>query len=140
MHKIELTSLLHIVLSILSYLHFAEEKVNNMIRSVTHLNVPEIAVFKDVDEVAIAAASKTIYNINSKTLRNLAEKFVPIEGLDTIPKGFTIMHYTSNRNKDIKDSNNKVSSHLCCVPFVDVSQHRTTTITRAIIVGGAGDV
>ena len=94
-----------------------------MIRSVTHLNVPEIAVFKSVDEVAIAAASNTIYNINSKTVRNLAQRFVPIEGLDTIPKGFTIMHYTPNSNKDIKDAKNEVSCYLLLLDFIDVSQH-----------------
>ena len=68
-----------------------------------------MAIFKKVDQVAITVATKQIYNINSKTLRNLASKFVPIEGLDMISQGLTVMHYSPNKNPDIKDKKQNVS-------------------------------
>ena len=70
-----------------------------------------ITAFKDVNEVAITVATKEIFNINSKVLRSLAEKFVPVEGMDIISKGLTIMHYTPNSNEDIKGVNQKVGDY-----------------------------
>ena len=83
-----------------------------MISSLTRLDVPRIAAFKDVNEVVITVATKQIYNINSRTLRDLANKFIPIEGLDMISQGLTVMHYTPNKNPDIKDKKKRKSKHL----------------------------
>ena len=73
--------------------------------------MPAITAFKDVNEVAITVATKEIFNINSKVLRSLAEKFVPVEGMDIISKGLTIMHYTPNSNEDIKGVNQNVGDY-----------------------------
>ena len=86
-----------------------DERVENTISSLTYMDVPRMAIFKKVDQVAITVATKQIYNINSRTLRNLASKFVPIEGLDMISKGLTVMHYSPNKNPDIKDKKQNVS-------------------------------
>ena len=67
-----------------------------------------MAAFKNVNEVAITVATKQIFNINSRTLRDLANKYVPIEGMDMISEGLNIMHYSPNKNSDIKDKNQKV--------------------------------
>ena len=61
-----------------------------------------------VGQVAITAATKPIINMNSRALRRLADKFVPIEGMDMISTGLTVMHYTPNRNSDIKDKDQAV--------------------------------
>ena len=99
-----------------------EERPRNAITSLTGIDVPKLAIFKGVNEVAITAATKQIFNINSKVLRNLADKYVPLEGIDMISKGLTVMHYSPNGNEDIKDKDQKVSfkvrckKHLCfCV-------------------------
>ena len=86
-----------------------DEKVRNAITSLTGIGVPSITLFKGVDEVAITVATKTIFNINSKVLRDNVEKYVPIEGLDMISQGLTVMHYSPNRNEDIKDKDQNVS-------------------------------
>lgn len=81
--------------------------------SLTGLNVPLISAFRGVNEVVITAATNQMYNINSRKLRELAEKYVPIEGMDTIPKGLTLMHYSHNNNEDIKDKDKKVGIVAC---------------------------
>ena len=85
-----------------------DERVEDTIRSLTRLDVPRLAIFKGVDEVAITVATSPIFNVNSKALRTLADKFVPIEGMDMISTGLTVMHYTPNRNRDIKNINQRV--------------------------------
>ena len=75
----------------------------------TGIDVPNLAIFKGVNEVAITAATKQIFNINSKVLRDLAEKYVPLEGTDVISKGLILMHYSPNGNEDIKGKDQKVS-------------------------------
>ena len=66
------------------------------------------ALFRSVTEVVVTAASKEIYNINTEELRKLTEKYVPIEGLDMIQKGLSVMHYSPNSNSDIKDKQEQV--------------------------------
>ena len=83
--------------------------MENLISSLTRLDVPRIAAFKDINEVVITVATKQIYNINSRTLRDIANKYVPIEGMDMISEGLNVMHYSINKNSDIKDKNQKVS-------------------------------
>ena len=85
-----------------------DEKVEDIIGSLTSLNIPRLAVFKRAKEVAITIATQRLFNINSKTVRDLANKFVSIEGRDIIPKGLTVMHYSPNENDDIKDEKQKV--------------------------------
>ena len=79
--------------------------MENLISSLTRLDVPRIAAFKDINEVVITVATKQIYNINSRTLRDIANKYVPIEGMDMISEGLNVMHYSINKNSDIKDKN-----------------------------------
>ena len=86
-----------------------DEKIRNAITSLTGINAPNIALFKGVDEVAVTVATKPIFNINSKALRDSVEKYVPIEGLDMISQGLTVMHYSPNKNDDIKDKDHNVS-------------------------------
>ena len=78
--------------------------------SLTGIPVPKIAIFENVNKVAITAATNQIYNINSKNLNRLVGDFVPIEGLDVLPKGLNVLHYASNSNQDIKNKQNKVNS------------------------------
>ena len=73
------------------------------------IDVPNLAIFKGVNEVAITAATKQIFSINSKVLRDLAEKYVPLEGTDVISKGLILMHYSPNANEDIKGKDQNVS-------------------------------
>ena len=68
-----------------------------------------MVMLKGVREVAITAATKQIFNINSKTLREHTDKYMPSEGTDVIPKGLTVMHYLPNINEDIKDQSQNVS-------------------------------
>ena len=89
-------------------LSIVDERVEDTVRSLAHLDVPRLGIFKRVDEVAITVATKPVININSKALRTLADKFVPIEGMDMISAGLTVMHYTPNKNSDIKDKNQGV--------------------------------
>ena len=77
--------------------------------SLTGVNVPDIDIFNNVNQVAITAATNQIYNINSRKLRNIAAKYVPIEGMDMISKGLTVMHFTPNDNGDIKNKDQHVS-------------------------------
>ena len=86
-----------------------DERPRNTIASLTDITVPNLAIFRGVDEVAITAATKQMFNINSKVLRNLADKYVPLEGTDVISKGLTVMHYSPNGNEDIKEKDQKVS-------------------------------
>ena len=74
-----------------------------------HIEIPSLAIFKDVNEVVITAATNQIYNINSRKLRDIAAKYVPIEGMDMISKGLTVMHFANNDNDDIKDKDEHVS-------------------------------
>ena len=73
------------------------------------IDTPSIAIFKGVEEAVITVATKEIFNINSKSLRSIAEKYVPIEGMDMISKGLTVMHYSPNNNEDVKDKDDNVS-------------------------------
>ena len=93
----------------LMFMSLLDERVQNLISSLTNVNMPRITAFRDVSEVAITIATQQLFNINSKTVRDLANKFVPTEGKDMISKGLTIMHNTLNRNSDIKDESQKVS-------------------------------
>ena len=68
-------------------------------------------MFRGTNEVAITVATKQLFNINSRKLRELANKYVPIEGMDMIPTGLTVMHYSRNSNSDIKDKDKNVSDH-----------------------------
>ena len=86
-----------------------EERPRNAITSLTGIDIPNLAIFKGVSEVAITAATKQIFNINSKVLRDLVDKYVPLEGMDMISKGLTVMHYSLNGNEDVKDKDEKVS-------------------------------
>ena len=89
--------------------------MQDTISSLTHFDVPSLSVFNGVKEIAIAVATKEIFNINSKALRGLAEKFVPVEGLNMIPEGLTVMHYSQNSNEDIKDKNNEASYYCLTI-------------------------
>ena len=60
--------------------------------------------------MAITAATENLYNINSKTVRGLANKFIPLEGKDVISKGLNILHYSLNKNDDIKNEKQEVNS------------------------------
>ena len=86
-----------------------DERVTNLISSLTNWNVPKMEAFRFVDEVAITIATQNLFNINSKTLRDLANKFVPTNGKDMISKGLTVMHTSPSTNGDVKDENQKVS-------------------------------
>ena len=87
-----------------------DERVQNLISSLTNVNMPRITAFRDVSEVAVTIATQQLFNINSKTVRDLANRFVPLEGNDMISKGLTIMHNTPNRNRAIKDESQQVSN------------------------------
>ena len=87
----------------------SDTTVRDVIEEVSGVGLPQFAFFRRVTEVVVTAASKEIYNINTEELRKLAEKYVPIEGLDMIQKGLSVMHYTPNSNSDIKDKQEQVS-------------------------------
>ena len=70
--------------------------------------VPDLGLFENVREVAISAASKEIFNINSDELRNQAENYRPIKGLDMMTKGLVVSHYVSNSNEEIRGDNSMV--------------------------------
>ena len=76
--------------------------------SLTGVAVPDLAFFKGVKQAAITVASKPIVNINSEEVAKQAKKYVPIEGLDMMGQGLTVMHFTPNSNEDIRDKQNQV--------------------------------
>jgi len=86
---------------------YQNERVQNLISSLTNMNIPRLLAFRDINEVAITVATEQLFNINSKTVRELANKFVPVDGRDMISKGLTVMHNTQNRNSAIKDETQK---------------------------------
>ena len=87
---------------------FPDTTVQDVIEGVSGVALSNFAFFRSVTEVVVTAASKEIYNINTEELRKLAEKYVPIEGLDMIQKGLSVMHYSPNSNSDIKDKQEQV--------------------------------
>ncbi|XP_065051182.1 uncharacterized protein LOC135680889 isoform X1 [Rhopilema esculentum] len=80
--------------------------------SLTGIPVPKIAIFENVNKVAITAATNQIYNVNSKNLNRLVGDFVPVEGFDVLPKGLNVLHYAPNSNQDIKNKQNKVAEKV----------------------------
>ena len=74
--------------------------------------MPKIAAFRGASEIAITIATQQLFNINSKAVRRLANRFVPTEGNDMIPKGLTVMHITPNRISAIKDETQNVSDSV----------------------------
>ena len=98
-----------IVLFFMTILLFIDEKLINLISSITNWNVPKIVAFRRVDEMAITIATQDLFNINSKNVRKLANKFVPKNGKHMISKGLTIMHTLPLTKRDVKDENQQVS-------------------------------
>ena len=96
--------MVHIVILVL-----LDERITNLISSLTNWNVPMMVAFRQVDEVAITIATQNLFNINSKSVRNLANKFVPKDGKDMISKGLTVMHTSPVSSGDVKDEKQKVS-------------------------------
>ena len=78
--------------------------------------------------MAITVATQNMYNVNSKTVRDLASKFVPIEGKDIISKGLHIQHYSPNKNDDIKNEGQKVSKVI--LKHVFFMKHMSIRNTR----------
>ena len=76
--------------------------------SVTGLLVPDLQFYSGVNEVVVTAASKEIYNINTKELSEIAEHYIPAEGFSVIKKGLSIMHHKPNTNDQILDNQEKV--------------------------------
>ena len=89
--------------------------MTDIITSLTNINVPGLAIFRGAKDVAITVATSQLFNINSKKLRELASNYVPIEGIDMIPTGLTVMHYSRNSNSDIKDKDQKASDYFLMI-------------------------
>ena len=88
---------------------YVDERVTNLISSLTNWNVPKMDAFRHVDEVSITIATQNLFNINSKTVRDLANKFVPTDAKDMISKGLTVMHTLPVTSGEVKDENQQVS-------------------------------
>ena len=84
------------------------KKVPDVLMALSGVAVPDLGLFENVKEVAISAASKEIFNINSDELRTQAENYRPIKGLDMMTKGLVVSHYVPNSNEDIRGDNNMV--------------------------------
>ena len=89
------------------FLHLGES-LPDRVFSITGFHVPDLQFYNGVNEVVVTAASKEIYNINTKELSEIAEHYIPDEGLSVIKKGLSIMHHKINTNDQIVDNKEKV--------------------------------
>ncbi len=91
----------------------SEADVTDAVMSLTGLSVPELNIFRRVQELAITVATDNIVFINYPKLNELSSKFVPAKGLNFMDKGLSIMHYTENSNTDIKNEEGQVRAEHC---------------------------
>ena len=88
---------------------YKEERVVAALASLSGLEVPRLAIFRGVRELAITVATKKIVFINSEELNKLSSKFIPAEGLDFMDKGLSVMHLSRNSNDQVIGQDGTVS-------------------------------
>ena len=104
------------------------------ILALTGNEVPRITVSNVYNRIAITAASREIYNINTEELRKVAENFIPEGGFSIIKKGVSIISYFFNIYfPDIKNNKDEVICYfrsldllhsLRCFQSIPFSQHK----------------
>eukprot|EP00794_Sanderia_malayensis_P008626 gene8626-9556_t len=87
-------------------------KVTDAVMSLTGQSISELNIFRRANEVAIAVATQNIFFINQPKLNSVSSKFVPEKGLNFIDKGLSIIHYTENANRDIKNEDGQTKEKI----------------------------
>ncbi len=95
---------------------YDSDTVSGILYSLTGQMVPpHMALIKDVNKVAITAATQNINFINTPELRDLVEEFVPSKGFDMIEKGLNVLHFTAPGSVAAQDEDKTVGGTLMIV-------------------------